>query len=376
MNTLSDKVVRRFQYYTRKDIADWRNAINLTNNITNPKFVQLQDIFSEISNDALLSSQISNRQEPILASKFELIGADEEVNDNETSKLRALPFMQDLILAMLNSELFGYSLIEFSIENSTPKMSLIPRRNIDPIFGRFYPDATGASFIEYRKSKEFGKYLVEFKADHVGILNKVVPHVLFKKYAQSCWSELCEIYGIPPRFLKTNTQDPEMLHRAETMLQDMGSAAAFVIDTNEDLSFASGVATDGGVYDNLINLCSNEISLVISGAIIGQDTQNGNYSKELSNVAILNRLINSDKTMLEGYFNTVIIPAFKKLGWISDQELKFRFSATEDNEGLWEKIQQILPYKDIDSDWLTEKFGIPIKDKPALNLDIDNSFFE
>ena len=27
-----------------------------------------------------------------------------------------------------------------------------------------------------------------------GLLNKAVPHVLFKKFAQSCWSELCEIY--------------------------------------------------------------------------------------------------------------------------------------------------------------------------------------
>ncbi|WP_446662918.1 phage portal protein family protein, partial [Flavobacterium psychrophilum] len=35
------------------------------------------------------------------------------------------------------------------------------------------------------------------------MLNKAVSHVLFKRFAQSCWSELCEIYGIPPRVLKT-----------------------------------------------------------------------------------------------------------------------------------------------------------------------------
>ena len=64
-----------------------------------------------------------------------------------------------------------------------------------------------------------------------GLLNKAVPHALFKKFAHSCWSELCEIYGIPPRYIKTNTQDPEMLDRAEQMLRDMGSAAYFIIDT-------------------------------------------------------------------------------------------------------------------------------------------------
>ena len=26
-------------------------------------------------------------------------------------------------------------------------------------------------------------------------------------------------------------------------------------------------------------------------------------------------------------------------------------------------MKDILPYKDVDNDWLTEKFGIPVKDK-------------
>ncbi|MGM9837689.1 MAG: hypothetical protein ACI30A_04280 [Paludibacteraceae bacterium] len=38
----------------------------------------------------------------------------------------------------------------------------------------------------------------------------------------------------------------------------MGSAAAFVIDTSEEFSFAQGIFTNGDVYRALINLCNNK----------------------------------------------------------------------------------------------------------------------
>jgi len=362
--------VRRLSIKTRTDIADWRNAEAATESQQNPRFYLLQDIYKAVANDALLSSQISNRQEPIIGLKCELVDSADKVCEAETERLNAMPILQDLIQAILDSELYGYSLVELS---DGPAMSILPRRNFDPVFGRFFPDATGPNCIDYRSMKEYGKFVLEFRASHIGLLNKVVPHVLFKKFAQSCWSELCEIYGIPPRFLKTNTQDPDMLQRAEVMLRDMGSAAAFVIDQSEELSFASGVATNGDVYNNLITLCDNQISMAICGAIIGQDTQNGNYSKEKSNQELLQRLINSDKRMVELNMNSTVLPALRKLGWIADKCLTFRFATSEDTESLWDKVLQVLPYKDVDSDWLSEKFGMPIKDKVFPQSNVQNA---
>lgn len=247
-------------------------------------------------------------------------------------------------------------------------MYVVPRQNIDPANGRFYPDQHQNTFIAYREAAEFGKWIVEFNSGHLGLLNKTVPHILFKKFAQSCWSELCEIYGIPPRYVKTNTQDEAMLARAEMMLQDMGAAAAFVIDTNEEFQFAQGVSTNGDVYANLIRLCNQEVSMLVSGAIIGQDTENGNYSKEQSSIGMLDRLIESDKRMVETYMNGTILPALAAIGWIPQNSCRFRYAAVEDPEKTWQLVKDILPYKDVDNDWLTEKFGIPVKDK-QLSLD-------
>ncbi|MCR4559411.1 MAG: DUF935 domain-containing protein [Bacteroidales bacterium] len=363
---LSNTIIQRYTYRTRKDIADWQRAQSLAMQPDNPRYYLLQELFTDICNDALLSSQISNREEPVMARPFILTDKSGKPDEKATLELSELPFIQDLIKAILDSEFFGVTLTEFTPEGFT----ILPREHIDPKNGRFYPDCYGGSYINYRQLKEYGKTILEFNSGHIGVLNKTVPHVLFKKFAQSCWSELCEIYGIPPRFLKTDTQDPEMLRRAEEMLREMGSAAAMVIDNTEELSFASGVNTSGDVYNNLITLCNREISMVISGAVIGQDTVNGNYSKEESNKDILQRLIESDSRMVELYFNSTVLPSLRRLKLISDRELKFSFCAVEDLSDLWAKTVAIMPYYDIDPKWIKEKFGVEV-----LGKRIDNSQF-
>ena len=367
MKVLSNEIVKRYQRRTRKDIVDWQNAVDMAKNVYSPHQYLLQNIYEDITDDALLASQIQNRQEPIMTRAFSLNKPDGKVDEKETAKLISLPFIQDLIKAILDSELYGYSLCEFIPGKPYPIFKVIPRQNVEPIEGLFLPDYYSNTGIYYRRFKEFGKTILEFNSNHIGILNKTVPHVLFKKFAQSCWSELCEIYGIPPRFLKTNTQDPEMLSRAETMLREMGSAAAMVIDSTEELQFASGVNTTGDVYNNLITLCNREISMVISGAIIGQDTANGNYSKEESSKEILQRLIESDSRMVEIYFNTTVLPALRSLRLISDQPLTFAFTASENLTDLWTKTVAVMPYYDIDPKWIKEKFGVEVVGKRIDN---------
>ena len=373
-SSLSQKMIRRQVTRTRRDIGDWKRALTLAERVNEPRFYQLIDIYNEIADDALLSSQINNRFERTIARQFELI-VNGKVDEQATNQLRHISIMQDLIKAILESELYGISLVELSMSDNQHQMSIINRRNIDPINARVYFDALQPNYVDYRLLPEYGAYILEFNAEHIGLLNKCVPHILFKKFAQSCWSELCEIYGIPPRFIKTNTSDPEMLDRAEQMVSEMGAAAGFVIDTTEEFQFAQGTSTNGDVYNNLIRLCSNEISMLISGAILGQDTANGNYSREESNSAILARLIESDQRMVEMYMNSIVLPAMRRIGWLNiGENTEFHFSAVEDNDKLWQMAKEIMPYKEIDNEWLTEKFGIPVADKEqGLTMSANNT---
>ena len=214
----------------------------------------------------------------------------------------------------------------------------------------------------------------------LGLLNGCVPHVLFKRFSQSCWSELAEIYGIPPRVMKTNTQDKTMVNRAKQMMTDMGSAAWFIIDDSESFEFAKGVTTNGDVYKNLITLCNNEMSMGISGAVVGQDTANGSNAKETASISIVQDLVDSDLTLLEQHWNTTVIPGLVLLG-IVPEGVSFGFDPTEDLTELWKMTVQAANFLEVDPAWVKTKFGIEVvgakKTEPAnkLSLSIEDGFF-
>lgn len=352
--------VRKSVSQTRRDIADLQRARTLALAALNPKQYLLQDIYNIISDDAHLSSQISNRKEQTIAAAFEMRTTDKKTDVKMTDILTELDFIQDLFGYILDSENFGYSLVELSVEDNMPKVELIPRRNVVPDFGRFYPDTSFDNFLEYRQAKEYKRWLLEFNSGHFGLLNKAVPYALFKKFAESCWSELCEIYGIPPRVLKTDTRDPQMLDNAESMMRDIGAAAWFIIDTTEEFQFAQGVSTNGDVYNNLITHAKNEMSMLFNGAIIGQDTKNGNESKERVSMEISDRLVQADKRMVEAYMNSLVIPALYRIGWIPATTSKFKFTAAEDIDRLFDMTVQIMPHKKVADSWIKEKFGIEV----------------
>ncbi len=361
--TLAPRVVKKTISQTRRDIADWRWSKQMASSPDNPKMYLLQDIFSDITIDALLSSQINNRREQTISAPFEMVTADDKLDEKATKAIQEIPVIIDMLGHIWDSEWYGYSVVEMSVKNGLKSLELINRRNIVPANGRFYPDTSMNNYIEYREVKEFGRWILEFNSDGIGSLDKVIPHVLFKKFAHSCWSELCEIYGIPPRVLKTETRDTEMLDRAEAMMRDVGSAAWFIIDTTEEFNFANGVSTNGEVYSNLINHCNNEISMLVSGAIIGQDTKHGNESKEKTSISIFDRLVDADKRMVENYMNAIVIPAWIRIGWIPGTTSRFRFKTIEDIDKLWQFTRELLPYKEVDNDFIEEQFGIKVSDK-------------
>lgn len=349
----------------RKDILDWNKALQQAMVEEDAKTWPLYNLLDEVMQDALLKSQIENRRNKSLSQTFTIKGKDGKKNDEITAFLQNQIFVSEINRAVLDSKFLKHTLGQFQFEDERLKFKLIARQNVDPIFGLVYQDYTEDKKFPYRTMKEYGTWILEFgdtslSADF-GLVNAVVPHVLFKRFAQSCWSELCEIYGIPPRVMKTNTQDKRMLNRAETMMKDMGAAAYFIIDETEKFEWAESVSTNGDVYRNLIQLCNNEISMPISGAIIGQDTVNGSNSKEKTSQNLLDDLVQSDLSLIEQEWNSKILKALQLIGFIPLGEYYFEYDKTENLTELWAYTKDLLNTgKEVDSKWITDKFGVPI----------------
>ena len=365
------KIVPKTVTRTRADIALWKSALRAADNVENPRRTRLQRLYSDIMQDAHLTSLVELRMQSLLGTPFTL-KRDGEVDEECTALLAAAAWKRDIDRFAWEEVLYGHSLIEITTSpEGTPQVTLLPRTNVVPEQGVLLLSEDDGDGIRYREAREYGTWILEFGSrTEYGLLNKAVPHVLFSRFAQSCWSELCEIYAIPPRVLKTNTQDPEMLDRAEQMMRDMGAAAWFVIDSSESFDFAKGADTNGDVYNNLIRVCKEASSLLICGAQLGQDTLNGNRSKEESSQKLFDKIIQADRIRVQGYWNEIILPALARIG-IVPAGLTYEYQQEEDLEKLWNQTHQAMQYFHVEPEWIRSKFGIEVtgeKETGALSM--------
>lgn len=367
------RVIRRQEPIARRDIANWRTARLEATRADKPKQHLLQVLYGEVMLDAKMTAQIGLRVSKSQAADWSL-KKDEAVDIDAVNILKDTGLFDKLVKFIVESQFYGQSLVQFAFDKAgNPDLLLVPRTNVSPATGTFYPDATGNTGEAYRERPDFGKWILEFCPDNsdLGLINKATPYVLMKKFALSCWSELCEIYGIPPRVLKTDTQDQQMLDRAEAMMQEIGSAAYFIIDTSEQFEFAQASSTNGDVYKNFIATCDEQISLLNLGAVLGQDTINGNRSKEEASAELMEAIVEADKRKIAYYINKVAIPAMESLG-IIPTGLRFEFAKATDTEKLWKMVFQASAYYDFDVEWLKQTFGMEITG-PRMNPSADNA---
>lgn len=354
---------------TRADVMVWKNALAMAQHIENPKMFPYYNLVADMMLDAHATSQIQNRKQKTILTNFSIKKTSGETHKELTTLLQKSHWFNEIISHILDSQFFGYTLIEFNRTEDNLLVDLVPRQNVIPSQGIIVKDYTDDKGLDYLNAPEFGTWLLDFgKTDDLGLINKAIPHILFSRFAQSCWSELCEIYGIPPRVMHTNTQDPNALRRAEKMMMDMGAAAWFIIDDTEKFEFAStGMPDNGNVYNGLVNLCRENISLLFSGAVIGQDTKYGSRGKEHSSLEILQDLVNADQTLVEQYMASKVLPALYAIGILPEDGLTLAYDQTEDLTELWERTKDILPYKTVSNDWLKEKFSIEITGDRTLS---------
>lgn len=355
------RIIKKQESITRKDMADWKKARQQATNVTEPKQVLLQNLYEEAMLDALMTSQIGLRIDMSQGRDFTLT-LNGKPEDEETVKLKEGGLYDTLTELMIESKFYNHSVAEFSYnDNGYLEADLIPRVNISPEVGRFYPNVSETTYYKYRELPEYGKWLVEFypRKRDLGLINKAIPYVLIKKFAMSCWSEFCEITGIPPRVMKTNTSDDTTLNRAEQMMKEIGSAAYFIIDTTEDISFSEGTSSNGDVYQKLISTCDQQLSLLNLAAVLGQDTVNGNRSKEESSSKLLESVVKADNRLIETLYNKCVLPALAAIGYLKPG-LRLEIVKEVDLDKLWKMVYESSQYYDVDPEWIKKTFGIEV----------------
>ena len=362
-SSLIQRITEKQASQTARDMQHWRRAKQVATRVDLPKRDLLDDLVNDLLYDTHLSSQMELRRDRSLAKPYTILKADGSTDEETTALLSQSGAFSTLMQIALETPFFGHSLVEIlPAPEGLFTANLLPRRHVVPKLGWILFDLSDSKGYDYRSDPGYGKTLIEMgDPNDLGILFDCAPATIYKRYAMASWSEFCEIYGIPPRVLKINTDDSEAMQRAADMMQRMGSANWAIVDKDEDLSFAAGVSDNGDIFQKLIYAAKEDVSLKICGATLGQDTQYGNRSKEESSLELLEAKCSSDRRMLERIMTSTVLPALARQGFIPEG-LRFAYPQEEDKEALWTRTVSLLPYYNVDEEWIRNTFGVEITD--------------
>ena len=362
-SSLIQRITEKQASQTARDMQHWRRAKQVATRVDLPKRDLLDDLVNDLLYDTHLSSQMELRRDRSLAKPYTILTADGSTDEETTALLSQSGAFSMLMQIALETPFFGHSLVEILPDpEGLFTANLLPRRHVVPKLGWVLFDLSDSKGYDYRSDPGYGKTLIEMgDPNDLGILFDCAPATIYKRYAMASWSEFCEIYGIPPRVLKINTDDSEAMQRAADMMQRMGSANWAIVDKDEDLSFAAGVSDNGNIFKQLIYAAKEDVSLKICGATLGQDTQYGNRSKEESSLELLEAKCSADRRMLERVMTSTVLPALARQGFIPEG-LRFAYPQEEDKEALWTRTVSLLRYYNVDEEWIRNTFGVEITD--------------
>lgn len=368
------KIVENFKDNSRKDIDRWRKALVAASHPEEPKMFMLYDILEDLKTDGHLQSQIQLRKSATMNTDFQVINRSTgDINEELTYICRQQWFYQFLDHA-LDSILYGNSLVEFlSFNGEKIQINLIPRRNVVPQKRRIYPDVTKDNFIDY-SNPLFAKWLIHIGSPgDLGILNNVIPNIIWKRNVMQSWAEFCEKFGLPLITATTNSTDATVIDNVNAMLMSLGEAGVATFPMGTDIKFQEADRTDAyNVYKQFMQTNADEISKQLVGSTMLSDQGTNRSQTEVHERSLDEKIAQADKRHIGFIINDILFPLLHLQGYSISPDDYFEFKTAEqevDLTQLWEITSGLLMNGfPVEQDWISKTFNIPFEGKKKIQL--------
>lgn len=366
------KIAQSFKDNSRKDIDKWRMALQLIQHPEEPKFAMYYDLVNDLLTDGHLQSQIQLRKMSTLNTDFQVINRNTGgINDKLTYIFQQQWFYEFLDQAM-DSILFGTTLIEFS-EFTSEKISFncIPRRNVVSTQNKIFPDLQKPQFIDY-SDDGFKKWLLQIGNDgDIGIINNIIPNLIWLRNVMQSWAEFCEKFGLPLITATTATTDSTTIDNVHEMLLNLSEASVGTFPHGTLVTFHEANRTDAyQTYLNFIKVNADIISKQLVGSTMLSDQGTNRSQTEVHERSLDNKIAQADKRLISFIINDQLFPLLKEQGYSISETDVFEFKTAEQEiklTELWNITNGLLNSgHEIQTDWLSKTFNIPIEGKKKI----------
>ncbi|MBY0244051.1 MAG: DUF935 family protein [Sphingobacteriaceae bacterium] len=359
--------------FSRKEIKHWREAIQLAKAPETPNLVDLQDIYTDKGMDAHLQAQIMLRKMAVQNTPFFIYKDSGEI-DPQASTIFNKKWAFDIIDELLNSVLFGTTIIEIQqVSKNNVSFAVIPRRNVVPKLKKVLTNAYDyQTAIDY-SAPQYANTIIQLgDDDNIGIVNNILPQLIWKNHAQQSWAEFSERFGIPMVVAFTNQRDPKFISELNDKLRDLGESVSATMPIGTQLEIKQPTNTDAyQVFKARMDFCNEEISKQIVGGTMLSDSGSSRAQSEVHERNLDAKISLGDMRLIEFYFNDIIIPVLQRNGLAVPANTRFAFDKTmqlSPKETL-EIVKGLSENYTISAEWVSKTFNIPLEAKAITSTE-------
>jgi phage gp29-like protein len=347
----------------RAEIKKWRSAINAIDDPENPRWALLQDLLDNLSTDGHLMACIQIRKAATLSSRFyvkdKITGEEQE----EKTLLFMAEWFHNMLDQLLDSVFKAYTVVELS-DPALNGWTMWPRRNICPELHRLYFEALGDKHIVYT-DPAFSKNVLELRCPHqFGILNDIVPQLIWKRNAQQAWADFTERFGIPLVSATTNKSDKKELDRIQVMLDALGQSATALLPEGTTITIHDQ-STKGDpykIFQEQIKTSNEEISKRILGGTMITDNGSARSQSEVHERTLDRKVAEADRRMIEFFVNGKLMPLLRQWGFPFSDTDQFVFDRSEELNlsDHWKIVYDATDIYEMDQEWVSNRFNLQI----------------
>ncbi|GHV66964.1 hypothetical protein FACS1894199_11470 [Bacteroidia bacterium] len=362
--------------HATQSIALWKQAIKAFENTTTPVRVKLYEMYEDMLLDGQVEATWGKRRDNILNKR--LIFVRDGVEDEQVTKLLNSPDMRNVLREILNTVVYGYTLLQFDKIWYDPEQEchrivfdLIPRENVHPEVG-FECISKKASECKadwlYKNPPLSNYMLYAGEPKDKGLFVKIAPYIIYKRGAMGDWSQFSEMFGMPFREAIYDAFDDETRKRLEGMMDGWTAGQWMVHQKNVEVKLTNNesAASSSEVYENFIKICDAGISKTLVGNTLTTE-QGDRGSRSLGDVheSEEGQKKRSDELFVLSVLNTQFRSILRRFGInAAGGEIWFE-TPDKDWEALqkkWEVVSGISSKVPVADDFIYEEFDIPKPD--------------
>jgi Protein of unknown function (DUF935) len=262
---------------TSSDILSWRAALNAAESRYFPNRTWLYNLYEDVILDGHLSGIIQKRLDSVLNKPILFKNA----SGNEVPAMNRLITswqFRKVLQYIMETIFWGVTGIEF-IPGRELQVRLIPRKHIKTKTQLIsFEENVQDEGIDYTR---LDNVWIIGEQEDLGLLNKCVPYVLYKRGLFADWAQFIEIFGQPVRIARYDVFDTTTRDALLETLEKAGSSLALLLPKSADFEMMDGKTANanGELQYTFKESCNQEMSIIVLGNTETTSGANGTGSQ-------------------------------------------------------------------------------------------------